>query len=433
MALEHIVHSIPPTFDERSRVLVLGSIPSPKSREMQFNYGHPQNRFWRVLAALADEPIPATVDRKRDFCLRHHIALWDVVAECDIEGASDSSIRNAQPNDLSQITAAAPIEAVFCTGSKAYELYNRLGCDQMTGLPAVKLPSTSPANAACRLDSLIESYSAIFEHTHEFQPPVLDVKRVVELEQQIAAGGTPLSELMNRAGTAVAKRISDIVAAIDANEYDLPEWTHSPKGKPRAPRPRVIFLCGSGNNGGDGWVAAELLAGAGLPVAVVTAKLPVDIKAQPAHDAATRSLSKLSELGAHILEPGSQLPLDDAGLLPETPLVLVEPDAKTLNEVRNQSWIVADCILGTGFNARAVKDPYHYWIVSTNNDPNTVTVGVDVPSGVSAQNGYGLTDIHARMLCEETITMICPKPGLTAQECGTVRVAPLAYIEPYLD
>ena len=105
------MHSIPPTFDEHSRVLVLGSFPSPKSREGQFNYGHPQNRFWRVLAQLAGEELPTTNDEKRSFCLRHGIALWDVIAECDIEGASDTSIRNAKPNKLSLITGHAPIEA----------------------------------------------------------------------------------------------------------------------------------------------------------------------------------------------------------------------------------------------------------------------------------------------------------------------------------
>ena len=97
--MSRIVHPIPPVFDERSRVLVLGSMPSPASRDSGFNYGHPQNRFWRVMAQLADEPVPTDNDWKRDFCLRHHIALWDVLAECDIEGASDASIRNARPND----------------------------------------------------------------------------------------------------------------------------------------------------------------------------------------------------------------------------------------------------------------------------------------------------------------------------------------------
>ena len=157
---ERIIHSIPPTYDKRSRVLVLGSMPSPKSRELGFNYGHPQNRFWRVMASLADEPVPSTNERKRDFCLRHHIALWDVLAECEIEGASDASISNAKPNRLTDITRTAPIEAVYCTGAKAYELYRRL-CEADVGMPACKLPSTSPANAAWSLDRLISAWSLV--------------------------------------------------------------------------------------------------------------------------------------------------------------------------------------------------------------------------------------------------------------------------------
>ena len=162
--MEHLTHTIPPTFDERSRVLVLGSFPSPKSREHGFNYGHPQNRFWRVMAELAGEDVPMTVEERHSFCLRWGIALWDVVGECDIEGASDTSIRNARPNDLSVITAAAPIEAVFCTGAKAHELYRRLGCEKACGLPATRLPSTSPANAACGMDRLVSAYAQVFEH-----------------------------------------------------------------------------------------------------------------------------------------------------------------------------------------------------------------------------------------------------------------------------
>ena len=162
MALEHIVHSIAPTYDAESRVLVLGSIPSPKSRESNYNYGHPQNRFWRVISTLAGEPLPQTVEEKRALVLRNHIALWDVLAECDIEGASDASIKNPRPNRLSLITKAAPIRAVFCTGAKAHQLYVRLGCEQECGLAAVRLPSTSPANAACSMERLLEAYEQVF-------------------------------------------------------------------------------------------------------------------------------------------------------------------------------------------------------------------------------------------------------------------------------
>lgn len=165
MEAEHLTHTIDPTYDSNSTVLLLGSFPSPKSRQYGFNYGHPQNRFWRVLAQLACEDVPVTNDDKREFCLRYGIALWDVIAECDIEGASDASIRNAKPNKLSLITKSAPIETVFCTGAKAYQLYARLGCEQECGLPAIKLPSTSPANAAFGMERLVEAYSKVFEHT----------------------------------------------------------------------------------------------------------------------------------------------------------------------------------------------------------------------------------------------------------------------------
>ena len=103
MQLQTIVHTIPPLYDSESRVLLLGSIPSPKSREVGFFYGHPQNRFWRVLAAVLGEEVPVSIEDKRAMCLRHHVALWDTIAKCDIAGASDTSIRNAEPNDIGKL------------------------------------------------------------------------------------------------------------------------------------------------------------------------------------------------------------------------------------------------------------------------------------------------------------------------------------------
>ena len=406
MVSEHIVHSIPPTFDENSRVLVLGSIPSPKSRETEFNYGHPQNRFWRVLARIANEPVPSTNERKRDFCLRHHIALWDVLAECDIEGASDASIRNAKPNDLNIVTDAAKIEAVFCTGAKAYDLYRKLGCEQMCGLPAVKLPSTSPANAACSLEKLAEAYGVIFEHEHMWEPPTLDVPRVVELERQIDADGTSLAELMDRAGTALAKRVSDILDALVIGTY-ANESIEQPVSHTANPAKAVTFLCGSGNNGGDGWVAAEKLIAHSIELNVVAYRAPDEIRAQPAHDAAVRALEALESAKAS---------------------VLVNPDKETLESILGRSHVIVDCILGTGFDAHEVKEPYRTWILLANDAKSAIKLACDVPSGVSAQHG---SSAHERFIADETISMIAPKPGLSAEECGTVRVAPLAYIEPY--
>ena len=158
--MEHSIHSIEPVFDTESRVLILGTMPSPKSREVQFYYGHPQNRFWRVLAAVLGEEVPQSVPEKEAMLLRHRIALWDVLAECEITGASDSSIRNPVANDLSVILDHAPVQAVFTTGATAWKLYTRLQKPH-TGIEAVRLPSTSPANCAVKMEALTEAYKAI--------------------------------------------------------------------------------------------------------------------------------------------------------------------------------------------------------------------------------------------------------------------------------
>ena len=158
--MEHIIHSIEPVFDTESRVLILGTMPSPKSREVQFYYGHPQNRFWRVLAAVLGEEVPQSVPEKKAMLLRHRIALWDVLAECEITGASDSSIRNPVANDLSVILDHAPVQAVFTTGATAWKLYTRLQKPH-PGIEAVRRPATSPATCAVKMEALTEAYKAI--------------------------------------------------------------------------------------------------------------------------------------------------------------------------------------------------------------------------------------------------------------------------------
>lgn len=155
-----VVHPLAPVWDERSRVLILGTIPSPKSRETGFYYNHPQNRFWPVMAALFDEPQPQTNAEKEQLVRAHGIALWDVLAECSIEGAADGTIADVVPNDISSIVARAPIQAIFCTGAKATELYRRY-CEAACALPCTRLSSTSPANAATSLEQLIEEYRQI--------------------------------------------------------------------------------------------------------------------------------------------------------------------------------------------------------------------------------------------------------------------------------
>mgnify|MGYP000950982189 CR=1 FL=1 len=139
---------------------LLGSIPSPKSREVGFFYGHPQNRFWRVLAAVLGEEVPVSIEDKRAMCLRHHVALWDTIAKCDIAGASDTSIRNAEPNDIGRLLRESKITRIFATGGKSAQLYRKL-IEPKTGVPITQLPSTSPANAAWSLERLIEAYRVI--------------------------------------------------------------------------------------------------------------------------------------------------------------------------------------------------------------------------------------------------------------------------------
>lgn len=155
-----ILHSIPPVFDERSEILILGSFPSVKSRETQFFYGHPQNRFWRMLAEVLGVPCPRTVDEKKRLLLEHRIALWDVIGACEITGSADTSIRNAVPNDLSVIFDTADIHTVYLNGSTAKRYYDRYLRDRCSR-DAICLPSTSPANAAWSLARLVEAWRVI--------------------------------------------------------------------------------------------------------------------------------------------------------------------------------------------------------------------------------------------------------------------------------
>ncbi len=157
MKPEHLTHTFEPVFDRKSKILILGSFPSVKSRENEFYYGHPKNRFWKVLARILDEDVPDSIQEKKAFLLSHHIALWDVIASCDIEASSDSSIRNVTANDITVILRKAPIEAIFTNGAKAHELC--LKYCKKEGMPdPQKLPSTSPANAAWSLERLAAAW-----------------------------------------------------------------------------------------------------------------------------------------------------------------------------------------------------------------------------------------------------------------------------------
>lgn len=152
--LEQVTHRFEPVYDESSQVLILGTFPSVKSRENQFYYGHPQNRFWKVLSAVTGEELPVTIAEKKAMLLRQHIAIWDVIASCDIRGSSDSSIQNVVVNPIEQLLKQSSIRKIYGNGDKACKLYEKY-CLEKTGMTIHKLPSTSPANAAFSLDELI--------------------------------------------------------------------------------------------------------------------------------------------------------------------------------------------------------------------------------------------------------------------------------------
>lgn len=158
---EHITHSFAPVFDERSRILILGSLPSVKSREEGFYYGHPRNRFWKVLAQITGEKLPREIEEKKAMLLKHGIAIWDVIASCDIIGSSDSSIKNVEPVDIERVMGNSRIERIYANGRTAGKLYRKY-LQPITGMPAMELPSTSPANAAWNLERLVEEWSEKF-------------------------------------------------------------------------------------------------------------------------------------------------------------------------------------------------------------------------------------------------------------------------------
>lgn len=162
MEYQSLKHTFDPVFDAESKILILGSFPSVKSRENNFFYGHPQNRFWKVMANVLEWEVPATIEEKREMLLKNHVAVWDVIASCSIVGSSDTSIKDVVVNDFSRILENSKVERVYVNGGKAYELYHKYA-EKVTGIQAVKLPSTSPANAAWSLEKLTKTWKEIIE------------------------------------------------------------------------------------------------------------------------------------------------------------------------------------------------------------------------------------------------------------------------------
>ena len=155
---QNITHTFDPVYNSESKILILGSFPSVKSRENHFYYGHPQNRFWKVLASVLEWNVPITIEEKKQMLLENGVAIWDVIASCSIVESSDTSIKDVVVNDFSSILEESKIENIYVNGTKAYELYHRYA-EEKTGIKAIKLPSTSPANAAWNLERLCAAWA----------------------------------------------------------------------------------------------------------------------------------------------------------------------------------------------------------------------------------------------------------------------------------
>jgi len=160
---ETLSHTFDPIYNKDSRILILGSFPSVKSRENNFYYGHPQNRFWKVIAGVTGNPVPVSIEEKKELLLNNHIAIWDVIASCSIQGSSDSSIRDVVVNDFTKVLQESSIQAIYVNGNKAYELYHKYA-EEKTGIAAIKLPSTSPANAAWSVKRLCDNWKQILTY-----------------------------------------------------------------------------------------------------------------------------------------------------------------------------------------------------------------------------------------------------------------------------
>ncbi|MFV0362049.1 MAG: DNA-deoxyinosine glycosylase [Suipraeoptans sp.] len=158
--VQRITHTFRPVYNSESRILILGTFPSVKSRENHFYYGHPRNRFWKVLAEIYENKVPETIEEKKNFLFENRTAIWDVIKSCDIVGSSDSSISNVEPNDLYYILENSKINHIFANGAKAHELYYKY-IYNTTRIDAIKLPSTSPANASYSLSKLVGDWNII--------------------------------------------------------------------------------------------------------------------------------------------------------------------------------------------------------------------------------------------------------------------------------
>ncbi|WP_278854802.1 NAD(P)H-hydrate epimerase, partial [Gordonibacter pamelaeae] len=315
-----------------------------------------------------------------------HIALWDVLESCDIRGASDASIANPHPNDLSRVLEKAPVRRVFCTGAAAGRYYAKL-CEAASGLAAEVLPSPSPANAAWSLPRLVEAYRPVADATTPFKPPVLEVSQVVALERAIAEAGTPLDALMRRAGRVLAFEACKALEGMEGAK-------------------EIVILCGSGNNGGDGFVVARKLAEESFAVTAVL------LCGQPKSAQAREMYSRMEGLGVSVLN--------------------LETEPYMAASAVREAQLVVDAVYGIGFHGDLPD--YMRPLFRQVNAAEAITIAIDVPSGMDCDTGLCDPDTLA---ADRTITFTAMKPGLLSAKssavCGAVEVVGIGIDERLID
>ena len=369
-------HPWGPEYSKDSKLLILGTFPSPKSREMGYYYGHPQNVFWKVLAESLGVPEPPyDVEARKRFVREHGVALWDVFKTVNIDGASDASIRDAEPNEFKRIIAESCISAIFTAGRTGTDAFNRL-CSGEAGMRAVYLPSTSPAN---RRTQATDDYARRWALIGKLlRGELVSSAGMKELDRKtIESKGVPSLVLMERAALAAVVALEKGAMAGRANKSA-----------------KVLCICGAGNNGGDGFAVARLLRRDGVDSEVLFVgeknKMSVETKQQ-----------------AHIAENYG--------------VPVTENDLSVIRDPR----IIVDALFGIGL-VRELSGIYLDTVRAINKarKAGAYVLSVDVPSGISADTGEAL---GGAVTADETVTFAFPKIGLTIGEgagcTGKLRVA----------
>lgn len=377
MRQKGLSHPWEPEYSKDSKLLILGTFPSPSSREMGFYYGHPQNVFWKSLALSLGVPEPpCDVEARRNLLRESGVALWDVFKSLDINGAADASIKNAEPNTFRKILETSSISAIFTTGRTATDAFNRL-CSKEAGLRAIYLPSTSPANRRGQTTpEYAHRWSLVGKLLRHELVSGLEMKRLDQ--KTIGEKGVSSLELMERAACAVVEALRTGVLTNELQGAG-PQGTGARAFELQGSK-KVLCVCGTGNNGGDGFAVARQLHSAGLPAEVLF-------------------------IGSH--EKRSDETIAQYRLAQDSGVVIHEND---LSIIRGFP-ILVDALFGIGLT-RSLSGVYLEVVneMCAAREAGAYVLAVDIPSGISSDTGEPL---NKAVKADETVTFAFNKIGLT--------------------